>query len=126
KQNGHVTGPELLAEHVRRFNASVRSGDFRPMLELFADDAVLEFRGVPVGPFRGREAIADAYAARPPDDEGEVLAAAEAGDELPSQLRSPWIVLVTYSLPSSSNNTLSFRFTEPFTVLRMNPNQKPL
>ncbi len=74
-----MTGPELLAEHVERFNAAVRSGDFTPMLELFADDAVLEFRGVLAGPFQGREAIAAAYEAQPPDDEIEVLGT-EQGD----------------------------------------------
>jgi steroid Delta-isomerase len=68
-----VTGPELLEEHVRRFNEGVGSRDFGPMLELFADDAVLEFRGVPAGPFHGRDAIAAAYRAQPPDDGIEVL-----------------------------------------------------
>jgi ketosteroid isomerase-like protein len=75
-----VTGLELLAEHVERFNTSVRSGDFAAMVELFADDATLEFEGVPVGPFHGREAIAAAYREQPPDDEIEVLEASEDGD----------------------------------------------
>jgi hypothetical protein len=48
----------LLDEHVARFNADVRTGDWSAMLELFADDAELEFFGIPVGPFAGREAIA--------------------------------------------------------------------
>jgi steroid Delta-isomerase len=39
------------------------------LVELFADDAELEFVGIPVGPFRGREAIGEAYRAQPPDDE---------------------------------------------------------
>jgi steroid Delta-isomerase len=82
KQNGLVTGPELVAEHVERFNTGVRSGDFTPMLELFADDAALEFRGVPVGPFDGRDAIAAAYAAQPPDDEIEVLEIEEDDAEI--------------------------------------------
>ena len=77
-----MTGPELLAEHVRRFNASVKTGDFGPMLELFSDDASLEFRSVPVGPFHGRNAIADAYAAQPPDDEIEVLEIEEDDAEI--------------------------------------------
>jgi steroid Delta-isomerase len=77
-----VTGSELLAEHVRRFNGAVRSGDFAPMLELFTDDAVLEFRGVPVGPFEGRKAIAAAYRAQPPDDEIEVLELDETDAEV--------------------------------------------
>ena len=29
----------------------------------------MSFQGVPVGPYNGREAIADAYARQPPDDE---------------------------------------------------------
>jgi hypothetical protein len=73
-----VTGLELLAEHVERFNVGVRSGDFRLMLELFTDDASLEFEGVPAGPFHGRDAIAAAYREQPPDDEIEVLDASES------------------------------------------------
>jgi hypothetical protein len=71
---------ELLAEHVARFNDAVRSGDFTPLVELFADDAELAFDGVPAGPFHGREEIAAAYAAQPPDDELDVLEATEEPD----------------------------------------------
>jgi steroid Delta-isomerase len=39
------------------------------MVSFFADGAELVFEGIPVGPFVGREAIAAAYAAHPPDDE---------------------------------------------------------
>ena len=70
----------LLEDHVRRFNAGVRSGDFGPMLELFADEGELAFEGAPVGPFSGRDAIAAAYRARPPDDEINVLDAEERSD----------------------------------------------
>ena len=63
----------LLDEHVRRFNDGVRSGDFAPMLENFADDATMEFEGVPVGPFHGRDEIEHAYREQPPDDELDVL-----------------------------------------------------
>jgi steroid delta-isomerase len=63
----------MLAEHVRRFNEAVRSGDFGPMLDSFAPDAEMAFEGVPVGPFVGREAIAEAYARQPPDDEVVLL-----------------------------------------------------
>ena len=59
----------LLDEHVDRFNAGVRSGDFGPMVAAFAEDAELVFEGIPVGPFAGREAIGEAYAKQPPDDE---------------------------------------------------------
>jgi RimJ/RimL family protein N-acetyltransferase len=64
---------ELLRVHVERFNTGVRTGDWSPMLEGFDEAAELEFRGVPVGPFAGKEAIAAAYRARPPDDELHVL-----------------------------------------------------
>jgi RimJ/RimL family protein N-acetyltransferase len=72
-----MTGLELLHDHVMRFNECVRTGDFGPMLERLTEDAVLEFEGVPVGPFRGRAAITAAYRDRPPDDEVRVLAAEE-------------------------------------------------
>jgi steroid Delta-isomerase len=70
----------LLTEHVARFNAGVRGGDFGPMLEWFTDDAELVFEGIPVGPFRGREAIAEAYRAQPPDDEIELLDSGQDGE----------------------------------------------
>jgi steroid delta-isomerase len=63
----------LLADHVESFNGGVRTGDWSSMLERFADDAEMEFRGVPVGPFHGRESIAEAYRAQPPDDQLRVL-----------------------------------------------------
>jgi len=63
----------LLDDHVGRFNAGVRTGDWEQMVAGFSDDAVMEFRGVPVGPFAGREAIAAAYREQPPDDELRVL-----------------------------------------------------
>ena len=59
----------LLSNYVERFNAGVRTGEWEPMLELVAPDADLEFVGIPVGPFRGRDAIGEAYRAQPPDDE---------------------------------------------------------
>jgi len=39
------------------------------MVAAFAEEAELVFEGIPVGPFAGREAIGEAYAAHPPDDE---------------------------------------------------------
>jgi steroid delta-isomerase len=63
----------VLDRHVEGFNEGVRSGDWAVMLEQLADEAELEFLGIPVGPFSGRAAIADAYIAQPPDDELIVL-----------------------------------------------------
>ena len=63
----------FAARHVETFNTAVRSGDFAPLVDLFAEDASLEFVGAPVGPFEGRDAIAAAYAAQPPTDTMTVL-----------------------------------------------------
>ena len=73
---------DVLEEHVQRFNAGVRSGDFAPMLEQFADDAEMSFEGVPVGPFVGVDAIAQAYREQPPDDELDVLDVRYGGETL--------------------------------------------
>jgi steroid Delta-isomerase len=59
----------LLEREVDAFNEGVRTGDWSPLVALFAEDAVLEFEGIPVGPFRGRDAIEEAYRAMPPDDQ---------------------------------------------------------
>jgi hypothetical protein len=59
----------LIDAHVDRFNEGVRTGDWSRMLELLTDDARLEFEGIPVGPFHGRDAIREAYTAQPPSDE---------------------------------------------------------
>jgi hypothetical protein len=72
-----VTSQELLQRHVERFNVGVRTGDWEPMLEQFEDAAELEFRGVPVGPFVGKDAIRSAYREQPPDDELRVLQSRE-------------------------------------------------
>jgi hypothetical protein len=64
---------DLLRAHIERFNAGVRTGDWEPMVGGFHADAEMEFRGVPVGPFVGRDAIADAYREQPPDDELRLL-----------------------------------------------------
>lgn len=63
----------VLADHVRRFNDAVRSGDFAEMVEGFAPDAEMAFEGAPAGPFVGRAAIGAAYAQQPPDDEIRLL-----------------------------------------------------
>lgn len=68
--------------HVEAFDAAVRSGDWDGFAARFADDAVLVFVGPPVGPFLGRDAIAAAYAAQPPDDTISIAGAVTVeGDE---------------------------------------------
>jgi len=63
----------LVRAHIERFNAAVAIGNFEEMVAHFTEDATMSFEGVPVGPFQGREAIAEAYAAQPPDDQLLVL-----------------------------------------------------
>jgi RimJ/RimL family protein N-acetyltransferase len=70
----------LLERHVELFNEGVRTGEWGPMLEQFDEAAELEFRGIPVGPFSGRGAIAAAYREQPPDDELRVLEERERED----------------------------------------------
>jgi steroid delta-isomerase len=72
---------ELVRAHVHRFNAGVASGDFGSMLHGFAGDADLVFEGVPLGPYAGRAAIAEAYRTRPPDDTIELLGIEVTGPE---------------------------------------------
>ena len=70
-------------DHIRVFNAAVLSHDWSAFVARFADDAVVEFVGVPTGPFSGRDAIAEAYAQSPPDDTIEPIGTATIdADEL--------------------------------------------
>jgi steroid delta-isomerase len=80
---------DLLHEHVGHFNIGVRTGDWAPMLAGFDDAAEMEFRGIPVGPFVGKEAIAAAYRERPPDDEMRVLEERETGGRV--EARYAWL-----------------------------------
>ena len=84
-----MNGQELLRRHVERFNAGVRTGDWEPMLEQFEDAAQVEFRGVPVGPFVGKDAIRTAYREQPPDDELRVLESRERDDVV--EARYAWL-----------------------------------
>lgn len=75
---------------MRRFNEGVRSGDFGSMIGAFTEDAELAFEGVRVGPFVGRDAIAEAYRTQPPDDEIGILHA-EEGDDRVVRARYVWL-----------------------------------
>jgi hypothetical protein len=73
--------PELLADHVRRFNHGVRTADWRPMLQNFSPDGMIVFDGARVGPFRGHDAIERGYREQPPDDTITVLEVLESTPE---------------------------------------------
>ena len=55
-----------VAQHVMAFNDAVRSGEWPFFAERFTDDATMRFVGVPIGPFKGRDAITAAYLSQPP------------------------------------------------------------
>jgi len=57
---------ERVERHVSAFGDAVASGRWTAFADHFAEDAEMEFVGVPVGPLRGRAAIAAAYEADPP------------------------------------------------------------
>jgi hypothetical protein len=68
----------------------VKTGDWKPFTDGFADDGALEFVGRSLGPFTGRAAIHEAYAQNPPDDTIELAAPVVAeSDELVVRYR--WV-----------------------------------
>lgn len=69
----------LLELHVELFNEAVRTGDYGPLLATFSDHAVMTFDDVPVGPFRGKAEITDAYATRGPSDTMALIGMEETG-----------------------------------------------
>lgn len=77
---GLPPGTDLLYEYVARHNLGVRHGDWEALGELLVDEAGLEFEGIHVGPFHGRDGIVSAYTERPPDDEVRVLEVQDNGD----------------------------------------------
>jgi drug/metabolite transporter (DMT)-like permease len=79
----------LLEDHIERFNAGVRTGDWSPMVGAFTADGEMEFRGVPVGPFVGRDSIAAAYREQPPDDELRVLEQRQVDGQI--EARYAWL-----------------------------------
>ena len=85
---GLPPGVDLLYEYVARHNQGVRTGDWEALGESLTDDARLEFEGIDVGPFAGRDAIVVAYTERPPDDEVRVLS---AEDGIPVVARYAWV-----------------------------------
>jgi steroid Delta-isomerase len=76
---GTMTDQQSRA-HIDRFNAGVTTGDWAAFVAGFAPDAVMTFEGPPVGPFIGRDAIAEGYAAGPPDDTMQITSVHSAGD----------------------------------------------
>jgi cysteine desulfurase / selenocysteine lyase len=66
-------GEELLRAHVARLNAAAETGDYDPMVDALADDAVLEFTNKPIPAVKGREAMRRAYREMPIGEGVDVL-----------------------------------------------------
>src|SRR4051794_34488649 len=71
---------DRVHEQCRLFNHGVRSGDWSGYLAAFAPDATLRIDVDPDSPYAGRDAIAAAYAAAPPDDTITVRSVDSTGD----------------------------------------------
>ncbi|GGM12412.1 nuclear transport factor 2 family protein [Dactylosporangium sucinum] len=71
---------ERVLEQCRRFNDGVRTGEWDGYIAAFDEDATLDIVGDPGSPYRGREAIIEAYAADPPDDTITVSSVETDGD----------------------------------------------
>jgi hypothetical protein len=71
----------LLERHVELFNEAVRTGDYGPYLDTFAESAVMRFDDIPMGPFVGREAIREAYETQPPSDTIALIAMENIGPD---------------------------------------------
>jgi steroid Delta-isomerase len=71
----------MLERHVGKYNEAVRTGDFGPFLEMYADNAVMSFDDLPVGPFYGRTAITEAYRTQAPNDTMWLIDMHEIGDD---------------------------------------------
>jgi steroid Delta-isomerase len=89
-------------EHVARFNAAVLSGDWPAFIATFHPDAVMDFIGPPAGPFHGRAAIADAYAANPPGDTMTIRGVTHDG---PTEI-------VTFAWSRGGTGTMAIRRTD--------------
>lgn len=75
-----------LQRLVNAFNTCARSGDFAPCSDLFTDDAVMEYEGVPDwGPFEGKAAIIRKLSNEPPDDEVRITRWRDDGRRIHAQ-----------------------------------------
>ena len=75
-------GEELLRAHVSRMNAAAETGNYDPMIDALAEDAVLEFTNKPIPAVKGREAMRHAYREMPIGEGVDVLEVSETADDV--------------------------------------------
>jgi hypothetical protein len=61
-----MSAAELLAWYIALHNLGIETSDFSPLLALFADDAIVEFKDISIGSIQGKDAIVNAFTLRPP------------------------------------------------------------
>ena len=61
-----MTASELLRRYILFHNLGVETGEFEPLLQLFADDAVFEFENPKIGEFKGIVMIRGIFRRQPP------------------------------------------------------------
>ena len=71
----------MLERHVGKYNEAVRTGEFGPFLEMYADSAVMSFADLPAGPFAGRSAITEAFRKQTPNDTILLIDMHEVGND---------------------------------------------
>ncbi|QNE16650.1 nuclear transport factor 2 family protein [Kribbella qitaiheensis] len=89
---------DRVAAHVEAFNAAVTTGDWTTFAARFARDARMTFPGLPIGPYDGRAAIAQAYRDNPPTETMTVIG---SGDD--QTIRFRWA--------SGSTGAMQLRWT---------------
>lgn len=86
---------ELLEKYVFLHNYGIGTGDFGPMFELFADNAVFEFEDERIGSFAGIEMITGVFRRQAPTtklvisnlENNDGIASAEYADENKPNIR---------------------------------------
>jgi hypothetical protein len=84
-----MTAGKLLESYQILHNYGIESGEFGPMLELFAEDAIFEFEDERIGKFEGIDMIAGVFRRQSPTvklavsnmKEGAGIATADYADE---------------------------------------------
>lgn len=76
---------DFLRHIVTLYNTGVRTRDFRALLAMLTDDAVLDLEGTSEQPFRGKEAIARHFQDDPPDDPVRVKRWKQHGPEIAAE-----------------------------------------
>jgi SnoaL-like protein len=78
---------DLLHRHVDHYNHGVDTGDWGPMVDSFDENGEMHFEGPEPAQYKGRGAIADAYAKRPPDDHIDIISSEERGGGIVARYR---------------------------------------